>query len=103
MANSGHDTASRAQDDILPLDDAIARMESGEADEDIRIDFGGGVVGDVLEGGGLEALLQRARGLRLIRMMAERKTVERPSHMRRGKTALHPAVEEILDALRTAG
>ena len=50
----------------------------------------------------LDGLLQRARGLRLIKMMAELKPVERPAHMRKDKTALHPAVEEILDALRPA-
>ena len=68
----------------------------------MQIDFGEGVVASVSGDDELDGLLQRARGLRLIKMMAELKPVDRPAHMRKDKTALHPAVEEILDALRPA-
>ncbi|WP_300376753.1 hypothetical protein [Henriciella sp.] len=84
----------------VPLEEGIALLESGGATKTIRIDFGGGVHGSVSEAGTLEGLLQRARGVRLIKMMAERQSVDRPAHMRNGKPALTPLVEEILDALR---
>ena len=102
MGNANSGPANDMSDEILPLDEGIARLETGTADADIQIDFGEGVIGNVSDDDELDSLLQRARGLRLIKMMAELKPVERPAHMRKNKTALHPAVEEILDALRPA-
>ena len=90
-------------DGPLPLDRAIELLESGEADENICIDFGGGYVGTADGPDDLPGLLQRARGLRLVMMMAEMKPVERPVHLRSGMSALHPLVKEILDALRQSG
>ncbi len=102
MGNANSGPAGDMQDEILPLDEGISRLETGTADADIQIDFGEGVVASVSGDDELDGLLQRARGLRLIKMMAELKPVDRPAHMRKDKTALHPAVEEILDALRPA-
>ncbi|MEM5516982.1 hypothetical protein WNY37_08465 [Henriciella sp. AS95] len=85
---------------VLSLDEAIALLESGKADTSIRIDFGGGVIGQPEDQSDLDGLLQRARGVRLIKMIADGDAIESAQHLRSGKPALHPLVEEILDALR---
>ena len=90
------------QAELVTLEEGIARLEAGTADASIRIDFGDGIVGMAEGKNDLDGLLQRARGLRLIKLMAELKPVERPAQMRKDKSALHPSVEEILDALRPA-
>lgn len=100
MANANTGPAESMQDEIVPLDEGISRLETGTADAGIRIDFGDGMVGTAGDDGNLDGLLQRARGLRLIKLMAELKPVERTAQLRKDKSALHPAVEEILDALR---
>jgi len=102
VAECKPETASNAPALLVPLEEGISLIEAGRGDESIRIDFGGGIIGSASEPDGLEGLLQRARGLRLIKVMAELKPVERPAHMRKHKAALLPAVEEILDALRQA-
>jgi hypothetical protein len=102
MASANSGPVNDMPDELLTLDEGISRLETGTAGADIQIDFGEGVIGSVTDDSELDSLLQRARGLRLIKMMAELKPVERPAHMRKDKTALHPAVEEILDALRPA-
>ncbi|MEQ9315171.1 MAG: hypothetical protein RLN72_04920 [Henriciella sp.] len=86
----------------VSLDEGIALLESGKADASICIDFGEGVFGQAEDENDLDGLLQRARGLRLIRMMVAGEEIEQPVTMRSGKPALHPLVEEILDALRNA-
>ena len=87
-------------EEAVSLEEGISLLEKGQADDSIRIDFGEGIYGSVQDSGTLEGLLQRARGVRLIKMMAEERAVERPAHMRNGKPALTPLVQEILDALR---
>lgn len=86
--------------DPVPLDEGIARLESGKADASIRIDFGAGIVGEVTDDSGLDGLLQRARGVRLIQMIARGEDIESAAHLRSSKPVVHPLVKEILDALR---
>lgn len=86
---------------VVSLDEGIELLESGKADVSISIDFGDGVVGKA-DDDDLDGLLQRARGLRLISMMAAGETIEQPASMRSGKPVLHPLVKEILDALRSS-
>ncbi|MGB3627197.1 MAG: hypothetical protein WA989_15300 [Henriciella sp.] len=86
----------------MSLDDGIALLESGKADAAICINFGDGVFGQAENEDDLDGLLQRARGLRLIRMMVDGEAIEQPASMRSSKPALHPLVKEILDALRSA-
>jgi len=102
VADSNSNLANDTGTDLLSLEEGISLLETGQADSDMRIDFGNGVIGAVSEERELDTLLQRARGLRLIKMMAELKPVDRPAHMRKNKPALHPSVEEILDVLRPA-
>ena len=87
----------------LPIDKAIAQLEAGKADASICVDLGDGFCARADGVNQLDGLLQRARGLRLLTLMAEQRTVERPGAMRSGKSGLHPVVEEILDALRSSG
>jgi hypothetical protein len=85
---------------MVSLDEGIQLLEKGMADASTRIDFGDGLVGEVASDDGLDNLLQRARGLRLITMMSENENVERPASMRSSSPTLHVVTEEILDALR---
>lgn len=102
MAKTNSGAAKDIPDMPVSLEEGISLIETGQADACIRIDFGDGIIGSASEPDGLDGLLQRARGLRLIKVMGEQKPVERPAHMRKHKAALHPTVEEILDALRQA-
>ncbi|WP_084398419.1 hypothetical protein [Henriciella aquimarina] len=96
-------TGEGAEQAPLPLDEAIELLESGEADLSIRVDFGHGYIGTASRAEDLPGLLQRARGLRLLKAMADEEPVERPAGLRSGMSVLHPLVEEILDALKQSG
>ncbi len=86
----------------VDLETGIAALEAGTADITLCIDLGGGMIGRADGPHQLDGLLQRARGLRLINMMIENEAADRPADIRSGKSALHPVVEEILDALKPA-
>jgi hypothetical protein len=85
---------------LSDLDAAIQALETGTVDVPVRVEFGNNMTVEATHESELDGLLQRARGLRLIAMIAGGETVERPASMRKGKPALHPEVKEILDALR---
>lgn len=95
MAKNDHDH----NEGCLSLDEGIALIESGSATLPVCIDFGADTICCAQTSFELDSLLQRARGLRMITLMAEGKQIERPAHMRSVKPALHPLVKEILDAL----
>ena len=103
MASAEARTRREGEAAPVSLDEAISLLETGQADPDLCVDFGDGHYGTAKEHHGLDGLLQRARGLRLIALMARGEPVDRPAHMRSGKAVLHPSVEEILDALMRAG
>ena len=85
------------------LEDAIEAIEKGKVGVPIRLELANDVTMEATHESELDGLLQRARGLRLITMIANGETVERPASMRKGKPALHPEVEDILDALKRSG
>ena len=88
---------------LTNLDKAIEAMEKGLGSVPVRIEFADDISAEATHASELDGLLQRARGLRLVAMIAEGQSVDRPSSMRKGKPALHPEVEEILDALKRSG
>lgn len=102
MTNAEASLPPESAADPVQLEEAITLLETGQAEMTIRVDFGDGYFGVADGPYGLEGLLQRARGLRLIAMMARGEPVERPGGMRSGKPVLHPLVEEILDVVKTA-
>ena len=57
MGNANSGPAGDMQDEILPLDEGISRLETGTADADIQIDFGEGVVASVSGDDELDGLL----------------------------------------------
>ena len=85
---------------LSDLSAAIEALEKGKVSAPVRIAVEDGIALEALETCELAALLQRARGLRLITMLAAGENVERPANMRLDKPALHPRVREILDALK---
>ncbi len=56
---------------ILPLEEAIARLESGEAAGDMQVDLGDGRIAQADGPNGEPGLLQRLRGHRLLLAMSE--------------------------------
>ena len=56
---------------IVSLEEAIARLESGEASDGIRVDLGNGRVAQADGPNGKPGLLQRLRGHRLLLAMSE--------------------------------
>lgn len=88
---------------LTNLDKAIEALEKGQVSVPVRIEFADDISAEATHDSELDGLLQRARGLRLVAMISEGHAVDRPSSMRKGKPALHPEVEEILDALKRSG
>lgn len=88
---------------IVSLDDAIALIEKGEAPETICVDIGHEVLVRADGSKGLQGLLQRLRGHRMILALSSGETAPSVVAMRSGKPDLHPDVAEILDALKDQG
>ena len=88
---------------IVSLDEGIALIESGEAPETICVDIGHEVLVRADGSKGLQGLLQRLRGHRMILALSSGETAPSVVAMRSGKPDLHPDVAEILDALRDQG
>ena len=101
------DPSSRANEEevtvLTNLDQAIEALEKGKVSVPVRVQFAEDISAEASHDSELDGLLQRARGLRLVSMIAQGRQVDRPSSMRKGKPALHPQVEEILDALKRSG
>jgi hypothetical protein len=85
---------------LTDLAEAIEVLERGGLSAPVSIQLGDDVVLEAGTDHEIDGLLQRARGLRLISMIAAGETVERPSSMRQDRPALHARVKEILDALK---
>lgn len=87
----------------VSLDDAIALIESGEATDALCVDIGHDVMIRADGGQGLQGLLQRLRGHRMILSLSAGERADSVIAMRSGKPELHPHVAEILDALKDQG
>lgn len=88
---------------LTNLDQAIEALEKGKVSVPVRVQLADGITAEATHDSELDGLLQRARGLRLVSMIAQGQKVDRHSSMRKGKPALHPQVQEILDALKRSG
>ena len=94
-------TESRIEPTVLTdLAEAIEVLERGGVSAPVSIQLESDVVLEAEADVDIPGLLQRARGLRLISMIAAGESVERPSSMRQDRPALHARVKEILDALK---
>ncbi len=89
-------------DDQKPLEveEAIGLIQSGDATENICVNLGGGVLARANGHLGLQGLLQRLRGHKLIEAMATAKSGDQVVTMRPDLPDMHPQVAEILDALK---
>jgi hypothetical protein len=90
-------------DSVLSLDDAIALIEAGNAPETIGVDIGHDHLLRADGAKGLQGLLQRLRGHRMILALANGEVAHSVVPMRSGKPDMHPDVAEILDALNDQG
>lgn len=88
---------------ILTLDDAIAVIEAGDAPENICVDIGHDVLVRADGAKGLQGLLQRLRGHRMVLAVSSGELASSVVPMRSGKPDMHPDVAEILDALKDQG
>ena len=88
---------------IISLDDAIALLEADEAPENICVDIGHDILVRANGPKGLQGLLQRLRGHRMILALSSGELAQSVVPMRSGKPDMHPDVAEILDALKDQG
>ncbi|MEL7032091.1 MAG: hypothetical protein AAGL97_02025 [Pseudomonadota bacterium] len=88
---------------IISLDDAIAMLEADEAPENICVDIGHDILVRANGPKGLQGLLQRLRGHRMILALSSGELAQSVVPMRSGKPDMHPDVAEILDALKDQG
>ncbi len=88
---------------IVSLDEGIALIESGEAPESICVDLGHETLVRADGSKGLQGLLQRLRGHRMILSLSSGEMAPSVVAMRSGKPEMHPDVAEILDALKDQG
>lgn len=88
-------------DGPVDLDTAITLIETLQASPDIRVDLGDGMMARADGAQGLQGLLQRLRGHRVILAMAAGAISTGVQPMRSGKPDMHPDVAIILDALKT--
>lgn len=87
----------------VSLDEGIALIESDQAPETLCVDIGHEVLVRADGSKGLQGLLQRLRGHRMILALSSGETAPSVVAMRSGKPELHPDVAEILDALKDQG
>lgn len=88
---------------ILTLDDAITLIEAGDAPDNICVDIGHEVLVRADGPKGVQGLLQRLRGHRMILAVSAGELASSVVPMRSGKPDMHPDVAEILDALKDQG
>ena len=88
---------------IVPLDEGIALIEAGDAPDTICVDIGNDTRLWANGAKGLQGLLQRLRGHRMILSLATGEIASSVVPMRSGKPDMHPDVAEILDALKDDG
>ena len=88
---------------IVTLDDGIAMIEAGNAPENLCVDIGHSkpLRADGVKG--LQGLLQRLRGHRMILALSSGELAPTVVPMRSGKPDMHPDVAAILDALKDHG
>lgn len=89
-----------SSEDPVDLKSAIALIQDGKASEALTVDLGGGVIARADGRFGLQGLLQRLRGYRLILSLANADAPGEVVSMRSGSPEVHPDVSEILDALK---
>ncbi len=90
-------------DSIVSLEEAISLIESGEASETIVVDIGLDRLVRADGAQGLQGLLQRLRGHRMVLALSSGEATSSVVAMRSGRPELHPDVAEILDALKDQG
>jgi len=88
---------------IMSLDDAISLIETGDASDNICVNIGGDKLVRADGVKGLQGLLQRLRGHRMILALSLREIAPTVVPMRSGKPEMHPDVAAILDALKDQG
>ncbi|MEO1304111.1 MAG: hypothetical protein AAFV37_03980 [Pseudomonadota bacterium] len=88
---------------IVSLDDGIAMIEADDAPVTLCVDIGEGVVLRANGSQGLQGLLQRLRGHRMILALSSGEIAPTVVPMRSGKPDMHPDVAAILDALKDRG
>ena len=88
---------------IIALDEAIALLEADEAPDNICVEIGHEILARADGPKGLQGLLQRLRGHRMILALSSGELAQSVVPMRSGKPDMHPDVAEILDALKDQG
>lgn len=88
---------------IVSLDDAIAMIEADKAPDNICVDIGHKSLVRADGPKGLQGMLQRLRGHRMILSLSSGELAQSVVPMRSGKPDMHPDVAEILDALKDQG
>ena len=88
---------------IISLDEAITLLEADEAPENICVNIGSDTLVRANGPKGLQGLLQRMRGHRMILALSSGELAQSVVPMRSGKPDMHPDVAEILDALKDQG
>ncbi len=86
--------------DPVDIETAIAMIEAGDADDKLCVDLGQKSVAYADGRLGLQGLLQRLRGHRMLTLMAKADGQSGVISMRSGKPGMHPDVASILDALK---
>lgn len=84
----------------VDLETGIKLIETLRAGSDLRVDLGNGMIAKADGAQGLQGLLQRLRGHRMILAMAAGATASGIAPMRSSKPDMHPDVAIILDALK---
>ncbi|MEL6862114.1 MAG: hypothetical protein AAGL11_09765 [Pseudomonadota bacterium] len=90
-------------EETVSLEEAISQIESGEASETITVDIGHDRLVRADGAQGLQGLLQRLRGHRMVLALSSGEATSSVVAMRSGRPELHPDVAEILDALKDQG
>lgn len=88
---------------VVSLDEGIALIESGEAPDSLCVEIGHEILVRADGSKGLQGLLQRLRGHRMILALSSGEAASSVVAMRSGKPEMHPDVAEILDALKDQG
>ncbi|MEL7110540.1 MAG: hypothetical protein AAGJ68_06695 [Pseudomonadota bacterium] len=88
---------------IVSLDEAIEMIEAEKAPDTICVDIGHKTLVRADGPKGLQGMLQRLRGHRMILSLSSGEAAQSVIPLRSGKPDMHPDVAEILDALKDQG
>jgi hypothetical protein len=88
---------------IVSLDEAIEMIEADKAPDTICVDIGHKTLVRANGPKGLQGMLQRLRGHRMILSLSSGELAQSVVPLRSGKPDMHPDVAEILDALKDQG